>query len=86
MRILGEAGAELLSPFGAGGTGSRSTVRHGRHYQSVDDGIRNQYAIRRDLVEHLPGGGITFQTSELTGEGVVYQTGVSVKPENKIVF
>jgi ribonuclease Z len=29
--------------------------------------------IRRDLVEHLPGGGITFQTSEITGEGVVYQ-------------
>jgi ribonuclease Z len=35
--------------------------------------------IRRDLVEHLPGGGITFQTSELTGEGVVYQdNGVTV--------
>jgi hypothetical protein len=29
--------------------------------------------IRRDLVEHLPGGGITFQTNEITNEGVVYQ-------------
>jgi hypothetical protein len=35
--------------------------------------------IRRDLVEHLPGGGITFQTTEITSEGVVYQNnGVTV--------
>jgi ribonuclease Z len=35
--------------------------------------------IRRDLVEHLPAGGIQFQTTEITGEGVVYQNnGVAV--------
>src|SRR5215469_2822003 len=35
--------------------------------------------IRRDLVEHLPGGGITFQTNEIAAEGVVYQNnGVAV--------
>ncbi len=35
--------------------------------------------IRRDLVEHLPGGGITFQTTEIANEGVVYQNnGVTV--------
>ena len=35
--------------------------------------------IRRDLIEHLPGGGITFQTTEITAEGVVYQnSGVTV--------
>jgi len=35
--------------------------------------------IRRDLIEHLPGGGITFQTTEITADGVVYQNnGVTV--------
>jgi ribonuclease Z len=35
--------------------------------------------IRRDLVEHLPGGGIQFQTTEIASEGVVYQNnGVTV--------
>ena len=35
--------------------------------------------IRRDLVEHLPGGGIQFQTTVISGEGVVYQNnGVTV--------
>jgi len=35
--------------------------------------------IRRDLVEHLPGGGIQFQTTEISSEGVVYQNnGVTV--------
>ena len=35
--------------------------------------------IRRDLVEHPPGGGIQFQTTEITSEGVVYQNnGVKV--------
>jgi ribonuclease Z len=35
--------------------------------------------IRRDLVEHLPGGGIMFQTTEIANEGVVYQNnGVTV--------
>jgi ribonuclease Z len=35
--------------------------------------------IRRDLVEHLPGGGIQFQTNVIAGEGVVYQNnGVTV--------
>jgi ribonuclease Z len=35
--------------------------------------------IRRDLVEHLPGGGITFQTTEIGNEGVVYRNnGVTV--------
>jgi ribonuclease Z len=35
--------------------------------------------IRRDLVEHLPGGGIQFQVNEITSEGVVYQdNGVTV--------
>ena len=45
-------------------------------------GIANSYAtnthIRRDLVEHLPGGGIQFQTTEI-GQGVVYTSnGVTV--------
>ena len=35
--------------------------------------------IRRDLVEHLPGGGIQFQTTVIASEGVVYQNnGVTV--------
>lgn len=35
--------------------------------------------IRRDLVEHLPAGGIQFQANEITSEGVVYQNnGVTV--------
>jgi ribonuclease Z len=35
--------------------------------------------IRRDLVEHLPGGGIQFQTTVINNEGVVYQNnGVTV--------
>ncbi len=35
--------------------------------------------IRRDLVEHLPAGGIQFQTTQITGEGVLYQNnGVTV--------
>ena len=35
--------------------------------------------IRRDLVEHLPGGGIQFQTNVIANEGVVYQNnGVTV--------
>ena len=29
--------------------------------------------IRRDLVEHQPGGGIQFQTTVIQNEGVVYQ-------------
>jgi ribonuclease Z len=45
-------------------------------------GIANAYAtnthIRRDLVEHLPAGGIQFQTTEI-GQGVVYTSnGVKV--------
>jgi ribonuclease Z len=45
--------------------------------------IANAYAtnthIRRDLVEHLPGGGIQFQTNVINSEGVVYQNnGVTV--------
>ena len=35
--------------------------------------------IRRDLVEHLPGGGIQFQTNVIADEGVVYQNnGITV--------
>lgn len=35
--------------------------------------------IRRDLVEHLPAGGIQIQTTEIQGDGVVYQNnGVTV--------
>ena len=35
--------------------------------------------IRRDLVEHLPGGGIQIQTTEIQSEGVIYRNnGVSV--------
>jgi ribonuclease Z len=45
-------------------------------------GVANSYAtnthIRRDLVEHLPAGGIQFQTTEI-GQGVVYtNNGVTV--------
>lgn len=45
-------------------------------------GIANAYAtnthIRRDLVEHLPGAGIQFQTTEIS-QGVVYKSnGVTV--------
>jgi ribonuclease Z len=45
--------------------------------------VANAYAtnthIRKDLVEHLPGGGIQFQTTVISGEGVVYQNnGVTV--------
>jgi ribonuclease Z len=35
--------------------------------------------IRRDVVEHLPAGGIQIQTTEISGDGVVYQNnGVTV--------
>jgi ribonuclease Z len=35
--------------------------------------------IRRDVVEHLPAGGIQIQTTEIGGDGVVYQNnGVTV--------
>ena len=35
--------------------------------------------IRRDVVEHLPGAGITIQTTEIMSDGVVYQNnGVTV--------
>ena len=74
MRILGKPGQHSSVRLGAGGTGSRSTVRHGGHYQ-----FATNTHVRRDLVEHLPGGGITFETTEITGEGVVYQNnGVTV--------
>jgi ribonuclease Z len=35
--------------------------------------------MRRDVVEHLPGGGIQIQATEITGDGVIYQSnGVTV--------
>jgi ribonuclease Z len=35
--------------------------------------------IRRDLIEHLPGGGIQIQTTEMSDDGVVYRNnGVTV--------
>jgi ribonuclease Z len=49
----------------------------------ITNGLTTAFAtnthIRRDLIEHLPGGGITFQTVEIQNEGVVYQNnGVTV--------
>ena len=46
---------------------------------SVANGFATNTLIRRDLVEHLPAGGIQFQTTEVTNEGIVYQNnGVTV--------
>ena len=45
----------------------------------VSNAFATNTHIRRDLVEHLPAGGIQFQTTEITNEGVVYQNnGVTV--------
>ena len=46
---------------------------------NVSNAFATNTHIRRDLVEHLPAGGIQFQTTEITNEGVVYQNnGVTV--------
>lgn len=49
----------------------------------LTSGVANAFAtntlIRRDYVEHLSGGGIQFQTTEIQNDGVVYQNnGVTV--------
>jgi len=45
----------------------------------VNSAFATNTHVRRDLVEHLPAGGIEFQTTEIQGEGVVYQNnGVKV--------
>jgi ribonuclease Z len=46
---------------------------------NVSNAFATNTRIRRDLVERLPAGGIQFQTTEIAGEGVVYQNnGVTV--------
>ena len=75
----GSRGSTPLSVWGPG----EATPDQPSGTADMTTDLANGYAtnthIRRDLVEHLPGGGIQFQTTEITSEGVVYQNnGVTV--------
>jgi len=69
------------TPLSVWGPGEDTNQPAGTH--DLTSMVANAFAtntlIRRDFVEHLPAGGIQFQTTEITTEGVVYQNnGVTV--------
>jgi hypothetical protein len=75
----GNRGSTPLSVWGPGEAPPNQPSGTADLTSDVSNAFATNTHIRRDLVEHLPAGGIEFQTTEITSEGVVYQNnGVTV--------